>query len=90
MAKIINLMNMIAVIIIILNNIKIILSIEGSGMPQKRVEIPGNKEKLGLLKKVGRIEVKKGMKNTIMSILFPSNHSYIDYENPIKSIKNYI
>ena len=52
MAKIMNLMNMMAVIIIIFNNIKIFLSIEGSGMPQKRVEIPGNKEKLGLLKKV--------------------------------------
>ena len=57
MAKLMNLMNMMAVIIIIFNNIRIILSIEGSGMPLKRAETPGNKEKLGLLKKVGRIEV---------------------------------
>ena len=61
MAKMMNLMNMMTVIIIIFNNIRIILSIEGSGMSQKRVEIPGDKEKLGLLKKVERIEVKKGM-----------------------------
>ena len=68
MAKMMNLINMMAIIIIIFNNIKIILSIEGSGMPLKREENPGYKEKLGLLKKVGKIEVKKGMENTIMSI----------------------
>ena len=87
MAKMMNLINMMAIIIIIFNNIKIILSIEGSGMPLKREEIPGNKEKLGLLKKVGKIEVKKGMENTIMSILFPSNHSYTEYDNLIRVIK---
>ena len=83
-----NLINMMAIIIIIFNNIKIILSIEGSGMPLKREENPGYKEKLGLLKKVGKIEVKKGMENMIMSILFPSNHSYIEYDNLIRIIKN--
>ena len=90
MAKMMNLINMMAIIIIIFNNIKIILSIEGSGMPLKREENPGYKEKLGLLKKVGKIEVKKGMENTIMSILFPSNHSYIEYDNLIRIIKKMI
>ena len=88
MAKMMNLINMMAIIIIIFNNIKIILSIEGSGMPLKREENPGNKEKLGLLKKVGKIEVKKGMENMIMSILFPSNHSYLEYDNLLRVIKN--
>ena len=41
MAKMMNLINMMAIVIIIFNNIKIILSIEGSGIPLKKEENPG-------------------------------------------------
>ena len=61
--------------ILMLNYILTVLCTEGSGgLPPKRVESPSSlnkkKDRLGLLYHVGKIEVKKGIDNLLLWLVY--------------------
>ena len=74
-----------------LNYILTVLSTDGSGLPPKRVESPSslerNKDRLGLLYHVGKIEVKKGIDNILFGLYMPSSHPYSEYDPIIKKLR---